>query len=62
MLKEGSWGQHYEVTAAAAYFQSCIEVQQPQRPVEVAFYGRQEHTQFFWKNASEMHFEWMRPA
>ena len=47
MLKEGSWGQHYEVMAAAAYFQVCIEVQQPLRPIEVAFYGRQEHTQFF---------------
>jgi len=61
MSRVGSWGQHYEIMAAAAYFHVYIVVFQPNRPVEYAVFGKQEHPFIFLQNNDELHYVWMRP-
>lgn len=47
--------------AAAAYFHVYIVVFQPNRPVEYAVFGKQEHSFIFLQNNDELHYVWMRP-
>jgi hypothetical protein len=60
MRRDGSWGQHYEVMAAAALFQVCIEVHRPENSV-VQVFGRQDLPRIYFRNKQEQHYEWMRP-
>jgi hypothetical protein len=67
MRRDGSWGQHYEVMAAAAFFQVCIEVHRPGPPgcaAEKNFvqvFGQQDLPRIYFRNKQEQHYEWMRP-
>lgn len=61
MSRTGSWGQHHEVMAAAAYFHVYIVVYQPNSPYEYQSYGQRAHEHIFIQNRAELHYEWMRP-
>jgi hypothetical protein len=67
MRRDGSWGQHFEVMAAAAFFQVCIEVHRPGPPGctaennVVQVFGQQDLPRIYFRNKQEQHYEWMRP-
>jgi hypothetical protein len=67
MRRDGSWGQQYEVMAAAAFFQVCIEVHRPGPPgcaaakKFVQVFGQQDLPRIYFENKQEQHYEWMRP-
>ena len=60
MALVGSWGQHFEIIAAAAYFDVCVVVFQPNQGAEQVF-GKEEHPRIFLQNNGGQHYVWMRP-
>jgi hypothetical protein len=60
MSRDGSWGQHFEVMAAAALFQVYVVVHQPEEYEEYATFGNRQHPHIYLQN-KKGHYEWMRP-